>query len=282
VTQGGEGLPPPAAEEARVLARIGATAAIRLACQLRPTRDLTVVPLLPPSAGPRDGLLSVNPGQGVEREIAVLFADLRAFTRLAEGLLPYDVVFILNQYFKAMGEAIEQQGGQIDKFIGDGIMALYGLEHGPEQACREALAGARAMSMALGMLNQRLAEDLREPLRIGIGLHVGPVILGQMGYGRATTLTAIGDTVNVASRLEALTKQHAVELVVSSRLAERAGVELVDFEEQRIEIRGRRRPLRVRLVGDARELPLGTTGGAAAVPRGRLAGFAHALRAGGR
>ncbi len=271
VTQGGEDLPPPAAEEARVLARIGATPAIRLACQLRPTRDLAVVPLLPPTVGPRDGATPVNPGQGVEREIAVLFADLRAFTRLAEGLLPYDVVFILNQYFKAMGEAIEQQGGRIDKFIGDGIMALYGLECGAEQACREALAAARAMSAALGDLNRRLAEDLREPLRIGIGLHVGPVILGQMGYGRATSLTAIGDTVNVASRLEALTKLHAVELVVSSRLAERAGIELAGFEEHRIEIRGRRRPLRVRLVGDARELPLAAASVVAA-PAARLAG----------
>ncbi len=79
------------------------------------------------------------------------------------------------------------------------------------------------------MLNHRLADELREPLRIGIGLHVGPVILGHMGYGRTTTLTAIGDTVNVASRLEALTKAFEVELVVSSRLAEAAGVDLGGF-----------------------------------------------------
>ena len=75
-----------------------------------------------------------------------LFADLRGFTRMAEGRLPYDVVFVLNQYFKAMGVAIEQQGGRIDKFIGDGIMALFGLESSPEAACLEALAAARAMA----------------------------------------------------------------------------------------------------------------------------------------
>ena len=98
------------------------------------------------------------------------------------------------------------------------------------------------MAGALDRLNRRLEHDLREPLQIGIGLHVGPVILGQMGYGRATTLTAIGDTVNVASRLETLTKEFEVELVVSSRLAEAAGVDLGGFEERRIEIRGRRRP----------------------------------------
>jgi adenylate cyclase len=280
VTQGEEHLPPPASDEARVLARIGATPAIRLACQLRPTHDLAVVPLLPASAGPRDSQVRINPGQGIEREVAVLFADLRAFTRMAEGRLPYDVVFVLNQYFKAMGDAIERQGGHIDKFIGDGIMALFGLEREAGQACHQALAGARAMSGALDQLNHRLANDLREPLRIGIGLHVGPVILGQMGYGRAATLTAIGDTVNVASRLEALTKEVAVELVVSSRLAEAAGIDLGGFEERRIEIRGRQRPLRVRLVGDARTLPLDVESAAGAAPRPRawLAGVGRAMR----
>jgi adenylate cyclase len=282
VTQGVEQLPPPSPGEARVLARIGATPGIRLACQLRPTRDLAVLPLLPASAGPADGQVRIDPGQGVEREIAVLFADLRAFTRMAEGRLPYDVVFVLNQYFKAMGEAIEGQGGRIDKFVGDGIMALFGLESGPGRACSQALAAARAMSAALDMLNHRLADELREPLRIGIGLHVGPVILGHMGYGRATTLTAIGDTVNVASRLEALTKAFEVELVVSSRLAEAAGVDLGGFEERRIEVRGRRRPMRVRLVDDAGALRLenAAEGGKASPPRAWLAGFERAIRAG--
>ncbi len=209
-----------------MLARIGATPGIRLACQVRPTHDLAVVPLLPASAGPAEGQVRINPGHGIEREVAVLFADLRAFTRMAEGRLPYDVVFVLNQYFKAMGGVIEQQGGRIDKFIGDGVMALFGLERGPEDACLQALSAARAMAAALARLNRRLEHDLREPLQIGIGLHVGPVILGHMGYGRAATLTAIGDTVNVASRLETLTKELEVELVVSSRLAEAAGVDL--------------------------------------------------------
>jgi adenylate cyclase len=200
---------------------------------------------------------------------------------MAEGRLPYDVVFVLNQYFKAMGVVIEQQGGRIDKFIGDGIMALFGLERAPEDACLQALSAARAMAGALAQLNHRLRHDLREPLRIGIGLHVGPVILGHMGYGRATTLTAIGDTVNVASRLEALTKEFEVELVVSSRLAEAAGVDLGGFEERRIEIRGRRRPLRVRLVRDAGALPLDAAPAATTAPaRPWLTSFGRAMRVG--
>ncbi len=115
------------------------------------------------------------------------------------------------------------------------------------------------MAAALEQLNDELTHDLPEPLRIGIGLHVGPVILGEMGYGRASSLTAVGDTVNVAARLEALAKEFEVQLVASSRLAERAGIDLGGFEERRIEIRGRRRPLRVRLIADALTLPVELT-----------------------
>jgi adenylate cyclase len=257
VGHGAEHLPPPAPDEARILARIGGAGdSVRLACQIRPTHDLAVMPLLPATAGPREVRVQVNPGQGTEREVAVLFADLRAFTRMAEGRLPYDVVFVLNQYFRAMGHAIEGEHGHVDKFIGDGIMALFGIDLEPGEACRQALAGAQAMALALDRLNQELEHDLREPLRMGIGLHAGPVILGEMGYRRATSLTAIGDPVNVASRLEALTKEFDVQLVVSAALAERAGIDLAGFEVREIELRGRRRPLRVRLIENARSLPI--------------------------
>ena len=87
--------------------------------------------------------------QGSEREIAILFADIRGFTALAEGRLPYDVVFVLNRYFSAMGRAIESAGGRVDKFIGDGVMALFGIESGPQAGCRAALAAARLMSERL-------------------------------------------------------------------------------------------------------------------------------------
>jgi adenylate cyclase len=124
------------------------------------------------------------------------------------------------------------------------------------RSCRQALAAARAMAAALEQLNQELAHDLPEPLRIAIGLHVGPAILGDMGYGRSSSLTAVGDTVNVAARLEALAKEFEVQLVVSTRVAERAGVGLGAFEQRQIEIRGRRRPLRVLVVHDALTLPV--------------------------
>ncbi len=252
---GAEFLPPPADDEAKVLARIGADDAIRLACQLRPTHDLEIAPLLP-AASLSATQMQVNPGAGSEREMAVLFADLRAFTRMAEGRLPFDVVFILNQYFKAMGAAIEASGGHLDKFIGDGVMALFGVATEPDLACRQALAASQLMAERLDHLNQQIQADLTEPLRIGIGLHVGPVILGEMGYKRATSLTAIGDTVNVASRLETLTKEFGAQLVVSSEVAKRAGIDLSSFDIREIDIRGRKHPLRINIIQDARSMIL--------------------------
>lgn len=230
---------------------------MRLACQIRPKRDLAVVPLLPPSANPRDARPRPAHLQGREKEIAILFADLRGFTQLSEHKLPYDVVFMLNRYFAAMGQAVEQTGGHVDKFIGDGVMALFGADErtGPDLACRQALAAARAMSVALDALNKTLSHDLDRPLRIGIGIHMGPAIVGEMGYAGAVSLTAIGDAVNTASRLESLTKEFTCELVVSEEVAMRAGLDIAAYPVQETEIRGRSEKLRIRTVLHARDLP---------------------------
>lgn len=255
ITGGAQGLPAPSAAEGRVLERLGAGPEVRLACQLRPGHDIDVVRLMPADAGVRDALARMDPAQGVEREVAVLFADLRGFTRLAERRLPYDVVYVLNRYFAAMGEAIEGAGGRLDKFVGDGIMALFGIESEAPVAARRALAAARAMSLALERLNTQLQGDLREPLRMGIGLHMGPAIVGEMGYGETTGLTAIGDTVNVASRLEAATKELDVELVVADELLARAGVSLEEAATHDLAVRGRSVPLGVKALSRAASLP---------------------------
>jgi class 3 adenylate cyclase len=146
----------------------------------------------------------------------------------------------------------------IHKFTGDGVMALFGLEADAPVACRQALAAARAMSIQLVALNGALAPDLHTPLATGIGLHFGPAIVGDMGDGRWRSLTAVGDTVNTASRLEALCKVHDCELVVSDDLLASAGVELQNARPQEVEIRGRSSPLVIRTIGSARELPLGS------------------------
>ena len=246
---------PPSPNEVRVLRRIGARPNIRLACMLRPRGAVEVTPLLPPLALAADGRSRVDFVQGSEREIAILFADIRGFTALAEGRLPYDVVFVLNRYFSAMGRAIESAGGRVDKFIGDGVMALFGIESGAQTGCREALAAARLMSERLAELNLSLRAELDRPLRIGIGIHCGPVIVGEMGYGRAAAITAIGDAVNTASRLEALTKDYDCEFVVSDETVARAGLDFSEFPRHEIEIRGKREVLAVTTFDRAADLP---------------------------
>ena len=247
---------PPQEQELRVLRRIGAPPNVRLACQLRPHGAVDVTPLLPPFAHAADGRRRADFAQGSEREIAILFADIRGFTSLAEGRLPYDVVFILNRYFATMGRAVEAAGGRVDKFIGDGVMALFGIESGAQAACREALAAARLMSERLEELNQSLRGELDQPLRIGIGIHVGPTIVGEMGYGNATAITAIGDAVNTASRLESLTKTYGCELVVSEETVVRAGFDFAAFPRHEIEIRGKRDTLAVRTLASACDLTI--------------------------
>lgn len=255
VRAGYPGLPPPSDDERRVLVRIAATPNIRLACQLRPQVEVQVTPLLPELAQAHDALTRVDVAQGREREIAVMFADIRGFTALSEGRLPYDVVFILNRYFATMGRAVEIAGGRIDKFVGDGVMALFGVEDDAASGCRAALAAARLMSERLIELNESLRAELTEPLRIGIGLHAGPAIIGEMGYGDVAAITAIGDSVNTASRLEGLTKEYAAELVVSMEVIARAGLDLPGGHRDEIEIRGKREKLAIAVFQNASELP---------------------------
>lgn len=263
VDAGWETLPPPQEGEQRVLQRIHAPARVRLACQLCPRHDLAVTPLLPADARAHDALPYDPMKFGAEQEIVILFADLRGFTQMSESKLPFDVVHILNQYFSEMGAAIEAEGGYLDKFIGDGIMALFGLRHGDasserhgvEAGARQAVAAARAMGERMQALNARLAQDLATPLRLGLGIHAGPVIVGEMGYGRATSLTAIGDSVNVASRLESATKEVGCELLISTEVAQRGRLDLSAFETQQISIRGREGGLGVYVVRRATDLP---------------------------
>ncbi len=254
VEGGATNLPTPSADESRVLLRVGAAPDVRLACQLRPLAALAVTPLLPPGAQASDGFRRSDYLHGMEKEIAILFADIRSFTQLSEQRLPYDVVFLLNRYFAEMGHAIEEAGGHIDKFIGDGIMALFGLDSDPARGCREAIVAARGMAERLMDLNRALAHDLPEPLRIGIGIHVGPAIVGEMGYGTAVSVTAIGDCVNTASRLETLTKSFGAQLVLSESVVERAGLALAEVPRHEIEIRGRVERLRILAFASALDL----------------------------
>src|SRR2546430_1416730 len=172
-----------------------------------------VAPLLPATAQASDGFSRPGYLHGAERDIAILFGDLRSFTQLSEKKLPYDLVFLLNRYFAETGHAVEAAGGRIDKFIGDGVMALFGLDSGVEAGCREALAAAKDMAERMESLNRALIHDIPEPLRIGIGIHTGPAIVGEMGYGTAVSVTTVCHYGNNAHRIQTLTQTHPYELL---------------------------------------------------------------------
>ncbi len=234
---------PPTEDEERILRRLRLPSNVRLACQIRPVRGISCEPLLPPDVSLNDALHSGSFTAGHEVDLTVMFADLRGFTTLSEKKLPFDVVYLLNQYFESMGKVIEASGGTIDKFIGDGIMATFGGAESDDMGAADALRAARGMSQQLMEINSKLEHDLDQPLRLGIGLHAGPVIRGTMGFGNAMQVTVIGDTVNTAARLEATTKEHAVQLIFSDPVRLLAGLPVADLPTSVITVRGREEPL---------------------------------------
>jgi len=243
VTKGLDQLPEPAGLEAKALARIGATPGMRLACQIRPTADISVMPLLAADANAADG--AVRGGlEGSERLITVVFVDLRGSTTLGEAKMPYDVLFILNQFFHEMTKALVATNGHYSQFTGDGLMALYGLyDADPTTGPVDALRGAREMLARLDQLNGQLRADLREPLRIGIGIHYSEAIVGAMGPPRSQIITAIGDTVNTCARLESLTKDYGCAVIVSRQAADAARLRLVGHTLHEAPVKGRNEPV---------------------------------------
>jgi adenylate cyclase len=197
-----------------------------------------VIPLLPPSAGPREAL---RPGGVTGKEVkgVFLFVDLRGSTKLGERNLPYDVVFILNEFFAEMAIALSTTKGRYSTFNGDGLMALYGLEGSFESGCRAAIAGAVEMFRRLEDLNARFAGELDEPLAMGIGIHGGNAIIGTMGPPATPILSAIGDNVNIAARLESETKILGMPLVISRVVADAAGIDLDKLSKAEASLKGR-------------------------------------------
>jgi adenylate cyclase len=153
--------------------------------------------------------------EGEEKEVTVLFADLRDFTSLSEDRKPKEIVAMLNEYFDAMVDVIQKNGGVIDKFIGDSIMAYFGAPVQLDNPQQKAFLAAKEMGSKLKSLNKVLEEKNLPTLRQGIGLHHGIVVIGNIGSKTRKNYTIIGDTVNLASRLESLTKEIEQDLVWS-------------------------------------------------------------------
>jgi adenylate cyclase len=243
----------PSSLEAQALARIDAPPNVRLACQTRPRGDVAVAPLLPPGANPATARRPGAP-QGRERPVVAMFVDLRESTKLCESRLPYDAVFVMNQFFAAMHDALRATNGYYAQFRGDGLLALYGLDSDLPQACRDALRGAAEMQSRLERLCASLADELAAPMRIGIGMHAGVAIVGTMGPPAEPIHSAIGDNINIAARFEGMTKIYRCVLVVSADTLRHAGADAKDSPLHQVRVRGRSERVAVYAVADPRTL----------------------------
>ena len=153
-----------------------------------------------------------------EQDVAVLFADIMGFTTLCESTPPDRVIALLRDYHDRLGQAVFDNGGTLDKYIGDGLMATFGTPEPRLHDARNALQCALDMIAALALWNAERAATGAAPVRVGIGLHYGQVIAGDIGNERRLEYSVIGDTVNIASRLEQLTRSLNTPLVVSDSL----------------------------------------------------------------
>ncbi|MEO1113545.1 MAG: adenylate/guanylate cyclase domain-containing protein [Pseudomonadota bacterium] len=259
VLAGGAALAAPGAAEKAVLSRISAEGDVRLACQIRPQQNLQVLPLVPVKAkSETTENLKDAYYWGVEQDVVVMFVDLRNFTKITESQLAYDVVHLLNSYLDQASAAIRAEGGFVDKFIGDGIMAIFGMDSNVETGARQALRASRRIETVMRELEAEKGPQFQDPIRLGIGLHLGPAILGRVGAaGTSGGLTALGDVVNTSSRLETENKAHNSFLVVSKDVTDAANVTLPDTNSAEIKIRGKEIPLQIFALSslDALDIP---------------------------
>src|SRR4051794_11876714 len=251
-----EHLPEPSKREAFVLNRVGAGAdpAIRLACQLRPETDLSFFQIFLPQVTAATLRTSSPARIGEERYLVSMFVDMRGSTKLAEKRLPFDTVFIVNRFLGAVSQAVIECGGQPNQFVGDGQLALFGLAASPQTACRQALKAAAQIAVHVEELNQFLGHDLREPIRFGIGIHGGEVIIGDIGYRDHMVFTALGDAVNVAARLQDMTKSLSCEVIFSEEVRNTGGLPSDALPQHDVDIRGRAGPMVVRAAVSAKSL----------------------------
>jgi adenylate cyclase len=242
-------LPKPSNREAFVLNRVGASAdpAVRLACQLRPQHDIAFFLVFPPQGNAALGRRSAGIRVGEERYVVSMFVDMRRSTAMAEKRLPFDTVFIINRFLAAVSSAIEGAGGRPNQFVGDGILALFGLDKDPATACRQAVDAVERIAANVEQLNRDLAHDLREAIRYGIGVNGGEVIIGDIGYREHVVFTALGDPVNVAARLQDTAKDLGCEVVISEEVCRAAGLASDALSTREVAIRGRDRSMTVRI-----------------------------------
>ncbi len=196
----------------------------------------------------KHGTSTLELGHADEDEVAILFCDIRGFTSLSEQMTPQELMSFLNSYFLRMNDPIHQNRGFIDKFIGDAIMALFDHPGGSHKdKARDALSAAIDLRKALAIYNKHRRNSGYTAINVGVGIHFGPVILGTVGSDDRMDTTVIGDSVNIAYRLEALAPKYNADIVVSKQMLETIGADhpiktrLLDW----VRVKGRRSPIEI-------------------------------------
>jgi adenylate cyclase len=178
---------------------------------------------------------------GVEsRFITVLFADLQDFSSLAEQMAPNDLLAQLSVYFEAVSQAIAEEHGTVDKFIGDGIMAFWGAPAHRDDHVLHACCGALRAARRMQQLNADWRAQCRPPLHLRIGLHCADVLVGNVGSSERLSYTVMGDGVNVAARLEGINKTFGTDLCISDSVIEAAGADIVARPIRKVQVKGRK------------------------------------------
>jgi adenylate cyclase len=242
-------LPLPAEVERRVLERLGVDwRSVRLACQLRPSHDVSVWPLVPPAASKAFLQRRQLHAIAEERFAAFMFVDMRDSTQLAAGRLPFDSIFIVGHFLSAISAAVVEAGGLPNQFLGDAVLAIFGLETDAATACRQALTALPLVAANISRLNTVIEQQVTRPIRFGIGLHCGRSVMGEIGFRDHVTFTALGDPLNVASRLQQMTKEIGCEAIVSEEVFRHAGVSGANLPQIAAQLRGRDDPVPVRVL----------------------------------
>jgi adenylate cyclase len=179
------------------------------------------------------------PLRGSRTQVAVMFADIRSFTTRSENASAEDIVWMLNQYFTAMVDAIQKHSGMVSTLIGDGLMAVFGAPLADPDAALHSVEAAREMLRLLPGVNQKLSEHGMAPIEIGVGIHFGEVVMGNMGSPKKMEYTVIGDVVNTAARIEGLTRKVDAEIVVTGELVAAARNQIQAEHVGDFEVKGR-------------------------------------------
>jgi adenylate cyclase len=247
-------LPVPSETERSVLRRIHAGPSVRLACQLRPLTDTAVVPLLPATLSIANMYGHAIHLGGEERFVAILMVDMRDSTQLAARRLPFDAVFAVGNFIDAVSRAVVSAGGLPNQFLGDGLLAIFGLDCDAREACRRALTAVCAIAASVEAVNRVFHREWAEPIAFSIGVHGGEAVVGEVAYAGMAVFTALGNPANFAARMQQHCRTFDCEAVISEDIFALAAIAIDDLPRRIIDLRGIDYPVPVRIVSRVAEL----------------------------